>query len=148
MKLFIKKISFVSRLCIILNKIRTKQTSPHAFFKIVGFMHWNCHYSFIMQKQRSVITQVQKIYLWDLHVYIWKLIQFFFTYKLCVSFVLLSFFVQNKIKVIIPMTLRENAISVCCCFFKSTYFNTNFFSPLYMHFFAIDVVFFNQFFMY
>ena len=58
--MFLIKISFVYGLCVIVNKIRTKQTNAHAFSKIVGFMHWNCHYSFIMQKQWSVITQVQK----------------------------------------------------------------------------------------
>ena len=36
----------------------------------------------------------------------------------CVSHFLLSFFVQNNIKVSIPLTLRENAISVCCFFLK------------------------------
>ena len=34
----------------------------------------------------------------------------------CLIF-LLSYFIQNKIKVIIPMTLRENAKSVCCWVF-------------------------------
>ena len=56
----------------------------------------------------------------------------------------LSIFVQNKIKVIIPMTLRENAISVCVGFFKSTFFNTNFSSPLFMQILAIDVSFYFQ----
>ena len=45
----------------------------------------------------SVIKQVQKINAWDVHVYIWKLIQFLFTFKLCVSFFLLSVLIQIKI---------------------------------------------------
>ena len=53
MKLFKnEKINFFvyTRIYIFLNKIRTKQTRPHAFFKIFAYMHWNSHWLLIIQK--------------------------------------------------------------------------------------------------
>ena len=115
-----KTINLLYRLYIILNKFRTKQTRPNTFFKIVAYALKLplIIYHAKTTMSRYVITCTHKVTLYRIYIiiYICKLINSFLLSKI-VSFILnCLFFIQNKIQVIIPMTLRENAISVCCCF--------------------------------
>ena len=111
---FRKKISFVYRLCIILNKIRTKQTSPHAFFKIVALctetaiFHLSCKNNNLCN-----YTSTKNQFMGCTCTYL-ETDKILFHFQI----VCLVFFMQNKIKVIQSMTLRENAILVCFCFCK------------------------------
>ena len=62
MKLFQNKtISFVYRLCIILKKIRTKQTSPRTFFKIIAYAMKLPLVFYHAKTTMPVITHVRKI---------------------------------------------------------------------------------------
>ena len=93
-------------LCIILNKIRTKQTSPYTFFKIIGFMHWNCHFSLHKYRNQSM------------YVYVFGNWYNSFSFSNCVFHFFIVFFSYRIRKSDYSHVFERNTLSVCCFFFK------------------------------
>ena len=102
-----------------------KQNS-HQTNKPARFLQNGCLYALKLplinyhaKKQRVRCLQLhnyrKSIHRMYMYLLICKLIQFFYTFKMCVLF----YFIKNKIQLIIPMVLRENVISVCYLFLKS-----------------------------
>ena len=114
MKLFKNKtIGFLYSLCIIsiTNKpTRFLQNSCICTETVINPLSYKNNY---MRFNTCIETILQ-----DVHVYICKRIKKFFYFSKFVSYFFFNcfFFIKNKIHVILSMTLRENVMSVCCCF--------------------------------